>query len=168
MAFVGCGTLSVDLTERTPAANSVPTSSGGNNAWVMTASIAVAPADCSAFAQAATVAPEDTMSSTSSAGRLARRAGSGKVDLDRAVAAAALARDRVIKPEPGREIAHPRPRFLVRADNNRLMVDVRAQHLGDRRHGRKVVSLDTRKDIANVGGAVQMRVDRHDTVKAAR
>ena len=46
IALVGCGTLSLDLTLRMPASNSVCTSSGGNSAWVTIASMVAAPAAC--------------------------------------------------------------------------------------------------------------------------
>src|SRR6476646_7747026 len=67
IALVGCGTLSVERTERMPASLNAPTISGGNRACVTIASMPVAPAASSAFAATINVAPEETMSSTSSA-----------------------------------------------------------------------------------------------------
>ena len=81
----------------------------GNSAWVTTASIAVAPAAVSAFAQAIMVPPEETISSTIKAGRPAMSAGSVKsISTERSPRRIFL-RNRVIEPEPAGEIAHPGP-----------------------------------------------------------
>src|ERR1035437_3941948 len=77
IALVGCGTLLVERMERMPASANSIAISGGNRACVITASIALAPAALSAFAQAIKVPPDETISSTSSTGRPATDAGSG-------------------------------------------------------------------------------------------
>ncbi len=108
------------------------------------------------------------MSSTSSAGRSGQRAGSAKVISTARSPRRLLVRNREIESESAREIAHPRPRFFIRADNNRSTVNVRAQRIRDRRHGRKVVSLNTRKDVAKVGGSMQMGIDRNNAIEGFR
>ena len=47
----------------------------------------------------------------------------GKCDLDRAIAAASLLRNRVCQPEPAGEIAHPGPGLRVRTDHDGCGID---------------------------------------------
>ncbi len=168
IALVGCGTLSLDLTVRIPASNSVRTSSGGNSAWVTTASTVAAPAAYSAFAHVVSVPPDETMSSTSSTGRPANSAGSAKLIATERSLRRVFWRDRVLQVEPAREIGDPRPRFLVGPHNYRGRIDVaRTQRRGNRWHGRKIVGVNAREDVVNVLGAVQMGVDRDHAVDVA-
>ena len=74
MALVKCGTLCVERIERIPDAAISSQAAPGNSACVTTTSMAVAPAAVSALAQAMMVPPDETMSSTISAGRPAMRA----------------------------------------------------------------------------------------------
>ena len=123
MALVGCGTLDVERMERMPAfANSVAMS-GGNSAWVMMASTAVAPAAVSALAQAdqGAAGRDDIVNQQHRPAR--DRSRLGKADFDGAIAAANFLRNHMRQPELAREIAHPGPRLRVRTGHDGCGID---------------------------------------------
>ena len=111
--------------------------------------------------------PEETISSTKSTGRPANRA-VGERNFDRAIAAARLLRHRVIQAQPAREIAHPGPGFLVGADYHGCRIECRcAQRVA-------IAGMADRLSASMPGktpecrGAMQVRLDCHDTVKGSR
>ena len=109
--------------------------------------------------------PEETISSTSRTGRPANDRWVGERDLDRTITATDLLRHRVGDAKPVGEIAHPGPGFGVRTDDDSSRVKSdRMKDVCDRRHGREIVGLNAGKDAHGCRGAMQMRIDRNDTI----
>jgi hypothetical protein len=89
----------------------------------------------------------------------------GQRGLYRTIAVPNLLRNRVGNSKAVGKFAHPRPGLGVRADNDSSRVKSdRMKEVSDRRHCRKVVGLDARKNLMDIGRAVEMRVDRNDTI----
>ncbi len=124
MALVGCGTLSVERMVRMPALAKSRSHRRRKQRVGDDRVDRVAPAASSALAQAISVPPEETMSSTSSAGRPAIRRGIVERDLDRTIAAA-----QSFAPPPSRSRAAPASasthgsRFRVRSDHHGGRID---------------------------------------------
>ena len=116
-------------------------------------------------AQATSVPPDETMSSTSKTGPSLNDLWVGQCDLYRTIATPCLLRNRVSYSKPAGKFAHPRPGLGVRADDDSSRVKSdRTKGVCDRRHGRQVVGLDARENLMDIGGAMEMRVDRNDPV----
>ena len=133
------------------------------------ASTAVTPAEISACVQEISVPPDETISSTNSAGWPAIKSESVKVtSTERSPRrvfrpTACLSRSRLARsPTQG-------PELLIGPNDDSVVRHVSGtQGIGNGRHRRKVITLDAREDLFYSPRAMQMRIDSNDAIEAAR
>ena len=120
-------------------------------------------------AQAISVPPDDTMSSTSRAGRPANSFGSAKAISTERSPRRVLRATACVNAEPAGEIAHPGLEFGIGTDHDRARIECRPRADASAMAGmadRSSASMPGKTSSMSCG-AVQMSVDRDDPVEAS-